>query len=188
MKGILIYPDRCMSCKSCVNACAVEHSTSKNLTDAMKERPRLKTTFFVEAMGDPGSMPAIIAMRHPPASFSSGDTETLQAIPINCRQCEEPLCVSVCPSKALTREPHSDLITYHQDKCLGCWMCMMSCPFGVIVEAPSPSGGPYRCDRCPDRSEPACVSACPTGAIKFGELDQLTRQRRKSLLKAHLSS
>lgn len=188
MKGILIYPDRCMGCKSCMNACALEHSASKSLYDALKERPRPKPAFFVEAMGHPGSLPAIIAMRHPPASFASGESDTLRAIPINCRQCEEPLCVSVCPSKALMKEPDTGLIAYQRERCLGCWMCMMSCPFGAIVEASSPPGGPYRCDRCPGRSEPACVSACPTSALQYGELDQLTRQRRKSLLRALLSS
>jgi carbon-monoxide dehydrogenase iron sulfur subunit len=55
-----------------------------------------------------------------------------------------------------------------QSKCRACWMCVMTCPFGAIV----PSGAfkvAIKCDACMHMEEPACVSSCPTGALRYGD-------------------
>ena len=67
--------------------------------------------------------------------------------------------------------------------CIGCRACAMVCPFGVISVG---DGGRavLKCDLCADRVgkglEPACVSACPTKAIRFVEVEVATAERRRS--------
>ena len=73
-----------------------------------------------------------------------------------------------------------------QEKCVGCWMCVMVCPFGVIRPSLLPGKKEkvaVRCDLCQDRETPACVEACPTGALFFGEIEDfkkaVSRARRR---------
>jgi carbon-monoxide dehydrogenase iron sulfur subunit len=58
------------------------------------------------------------------------------------------------------------VVVTDEDKCIGCWTCVMVCPYGVIGRHLETRTA-YRCDRCPDLDEPACVSACPTGALIY---------------------
>lgn len=47
-------------------------------------------------------------------------------------------------------------------------MCVMTCPFGAVTPVAT-----YRvaakCDACMHMDEPACVSGCPTGALRLGD-------------------
>jgi carbon-monoxide dehydrogenase iron sulfur subunit len=56
----------------------------------------------------------------------------------------------------------------------------MMCPFGMIARAPAPDGKlmALKCDLCPDLAIPACVDACPTGAIVFETGDGFAHQSR----------
>jgi thioredoxin reductase/Fe-S-cluster-containing hydrogenase component 2/CRP-like cAMP-binding protein len=106
-------------------------------------------------------------------------------IPISCRHCENPLCMTDCPPDALTRLPDGEVII--RDSCIGCGNCVRSCPYGVIQlvhDHPDHGGfsllrlfglgkksteeGPAKaakCDQCESlKGGPACVRACPTGA------------------------
>jgi len=105
-------------------------------------------------------------------------------IPISCRHCENPLCMTDCPPDALSRMPNGEVII--RDSCIGCGNCVGNCPYGVIslVHEKVSSGrslfswfgwgqepqeeGPAKaakCDQCHDlKGGPACVRACPTGA------------------------
>ena len=53
---------------------------------------------------------------------------------------------------------------------------------------PSETHKAYRCDRCPDRDVPACVSACPTGALVYETVPEFSAAVRRhasgELLKA----
>jgi len=92
-------------------------------------------------------------------------------LPIVCNNCEKPICVTVCPVKASIQRPDG-IVYVDPHRCIGCRYCMASCPYGVryinpvtkIVE---------KCFWCHHRVdaglEPACVLACPTGAILFGD-------------------
>ncbi|MFC1675306.1 4Fe-4S binding protein, partial [Candidatus Omnitrophota bacterium] len=55
-----------------------------------------------------------------------------------------------------------------ETRCVGCWMCMMACPYGAI-KPNTKTKLAVRCDKCKDKDEPACVIACPTGAIIWAE-------------------
>jgi len=120
-------------------------------------------------------------------------------IPISCRHCENPLCMTDCPPDALTRLPNGEVII--RESCIGCGNCVSNCPYGVIkmVYDTKSSGwsllslvglakkekGPAKaakCDMCHDLSGgPACVRACPTGAamrVNSAKLVQIAAGKR----------
>ncbi len=156
MQQVLIDPDKCLGCRSCELACAVAHSSSKNLFDAVAE---------------------VVSPRSRIAVERSGETN----FPIQCRHCSEPQCIKACMTGALTQDPTQGLVVQDAQKCVGCWMCVMVCPFGAIVQDSSRRVA-LKCDRCPDRTEPACVEACPTGAITCQEVEGYSKQKRQAFL------
>jgi len=81
-----------------------------------------------------------------------------------------------CIAGAIHRTEQQAVFT-DTDKCIGCWTCVMVCPYGVIGRHLE-QGTAYRCDRCPDRAEPACVSACPTKALVYLSTEQFAGARR----------
>ncbi len=94
-----------------------------------------------------------------------------------CQHCEDPTCASVCPVGALTKTPEGPVV-YAVDKCIGCRYCMQSCPFQVPrYDWTSLNPRIYKCILCTDLVKQglptACSEACPTGATKFGNRDEL---------------
>lgn len=97
-----------------------------------------------------------------------------------CQHCEEPTCASVCPVGAFTKTPEGPVL-YDENKCIGCRYCMQACPFQVPrYEWGSTYPRVQKCVFCHGRItqglQPACAEACPTGATKFGNRDELIRE------------
>jgi carbon-monoxide dehydrogenase iron sulfur subunit len=61
-------------------------------------------------------------------------------------------------------------------------MCVIVCPFGVIAREME-SKIIIKCDRCPDRDEPACVEACPVSALTFTDLEEIEKGKRRGVIK-----
>ncbi|AKB24647.1 CO dehydrogenase iron-sulfur protein CooF [Methanosarcina sp. MTP4] len=154
MKEVMIRPERCMGCRSCEIACAVEHSESKDLFTAIGESPVPRKRIYVEYIPD----------------FAV-------AVPITCRHCEDAPCTTVCPTNALSRDEVSRRVTHNPDLCIGCWTCSMVCNYGVIGRQKEARVA-VKCDLCPDREVPACVEACPTGALVFAEVKDFSGIKR----------
>ncbi len=83
---------------------------------------------------------------------------------LTCFQCDEAACVQVCPVEALRRREDTDAIEVDRQRCIGCGLCSIACPFGHIVHERS-SGIAVKCDLC--GGEPACAAFCPTRAISY---------------------
>lgn len=161
MKGFIsVNPKRCLGCRSCQLQCALEHSQSKDLFQAICERPLPQARINVEQEGQ-------------------------WAFPLQCRHCEDAPCIKVCPSKALEREDIESPVAIDDERCVGCESCILICPYGVIKM--SEAGKVVtKCDLCFARlkkdEQPACVLACPSGALQFKSLDQLKKEKGKQYL------
>jgi len=157
VKQIMAKSEYCLGCKSCELACAVAHSTSKTLFEAISELKPPQKRIFVESNGE--------------LNF-----------PLQCRQCLDAPCVHACMSGAMQFDLKTGLIQIDEQRCVGCMMCVMVCPFGVIAEIPT-SHRVAKCDRCQDLEyDPACVSACPTKALEFVEVQAFAQSGRKTFL------
>jgi Fe-S-cluster-containing hydrogenase component 2 len=90
--------------------------------------------------------------------------EEFKYIPLACFQCAAAPCVKVCPAGALVQE--EGLVRFVKEACIGCRMCMLGCPFGVIAYN-SAEGVIAKCDTC--GGDPECVKFCTPHALEFRE-------------------
>jgi formate dehydrogenase beta subunit len=103
-----------------------------------------------------------------------------------CLHCTEAACVDVCPTGALAYN-EMGFVSFEEEKCNGCGYCSQYCPFGIPrlgqVNTISGEAKSSKCTFCQDRTtnglSPACAQACPTGAILFGERDELVAMGKK---------
>ncbi|MBU4342713.1 MAG: 4Fe-4S dicluster domain-containing protein [Candidatus Omnitrophica bacterium] len=151
MKKIYCDIKKCLGCGACEIACAIEHSKSKKLDSAMNERP--------------------LPIKRRKAQFVARGV----AISTGCHHCEEAACVAACMSGAMYKDKKTGETKHDKDKCVGCWMCIMSCPFGVLTRQKEDKIV-VKCDLCADRDVPACVEACPTGALFMGTFKEFKEQ------------
>ena len=160
-KEIFVRLDRCMGCQTCKIACAVEHSQCKNLYGAIAEKPAPRSRIFVEWVSPNNKIPVV------------------------CRHCEDAPCMHACISGAISRNDEGVVLT-DKDSCIGCWTCVMVCPFGVIGRHLEEHKA-YRCDRCPDLDTPACVSSCPVEALVYRTVESFSEDARKDSASEMLS-
>lgn len=140
MKRVYVNEKWCLACHLCEYYCTYANSKENNMIKALKN---LKIN------------PRIHIEEHNGISFA-----------VQCRHCEEPLCVKGCISGALSKK--DGVIVIDKDKCVGCYTCILSCPYGAI--SPSDSGAVQKCELCVENGgAPACVKGCPNGAIVFEE-------------------
>ncbi|RLA63423.1 MAG: tetrathionate reductase [Epsilonproteobacteria bacterium] len=109
-----------------------------------------------------------------------------------CNHCENPPCVSSCPTGASYILDMTNITLVDEDKCTGCKACVASCPYDARFIMPE--GYISKCTFCHHRLEegllPACVSTCPTICMYFGNLNnpfskvsRLLRARKWKVLK-----
>lgn len=99
--------------------------------------------------------------------------------PRSCLHCEQPQCVTVCPTGASYKRAEDGIVLINTDICIGCKLCSWACPYGAR-EFDEDAGVMKKCTLCIDRiyntalpeaeREPACVATCPSRARHFGDL------------------
>jgi Fe-S-cluster-containing dehydrogenase component/DMSO reductase anchor subunit len=96
---------------------------------------------------------------------------------IGCHHCLEPTCLQGCPVDAYKKDAMTGIVLHSADACIGCQYCTWNCSYGVPQYNPA-RGVVGKCDMCHGRLElgqsPACVSACPSGAIQVEIVDVKT--------------
>ena len=152
MKGtIYIDYEKCVACGRCELACAVEHSRSKEIVASMSEPMPPQPRIRIEASN----------------GFST---------PLFCYHCENPQCIEVCPSGAISKLETGQVIL-DEELCVGCGACQFACHLGV-PERRRDGRAMIKCDLCMSRLElamkPACVTACRTGSLTFEFDDKKT--------------
>jgi formate dehydrogenase iron-sulfur subunit len=91
--------------------------------------------------------------------------------------CEDPGCLKACPAPGAIVQYANGIVDFISENCIGCGYCVAGCPFDIPRISPVDHKS-YKCTLCSDRVtvglEPACVKACPTGAILFGTKTDMT--------------
>lgn len=87
-------------------------------------------------------------------------------IPITCEHCTHPPCERICPVTAIHKSVEKGIVLVDSEKCTGCGLCRLVCPFGVETIAIRDRKA-IKCDLC--NGQPECVSFCLPGALKFVE-------------------
>jgi Fe-S-cluster-containing dehydrogenase component len=164
--GLVIDLDTCVGCHACAFNCKEWNSggISAPLTDE-----------------DPyGAKPDGVWFNRVHA-FEVGDGAAGRTVhfPRSCLHCEEPACVTVCPTGASYKREEDGIVLVDEDLCIGCKLCSWACPYGAR-EYDFDAGVMKKCTLCIDRiyntnleeedRVPACVSTCPANARHFGDL------------------
>ncbi len=140
-------------------------------------------------------------------------------LPVQCNQCENPPCTKACPVEATWKEKDG-IVVIDYDWCIGCRYCMAACPYearhfnftepkvpqneinpsmSYLSNRLRPRGVVEKCTFCLHRTRrgeyPACLEACPTGARKFGDLNDpnsevsaVLKNKRVFVLKEELNT
>jgi len=110
-------------------------------------------------------------------------------LPIMCRQCDPAPCGQICPTGAIIRDARTGAVLIVHERCIGCKMCMIACPFGAI-SLDSSSNNVAKCDLCD--GDPQCVKFCKprpanssafmantrASALQFVDATEATRTKR----------
>lgn len=144
---------RCSGCQACTVACM-----DQNDLEVEHERDAWRRVFKMEENNFP--------------------EEKVTFISLACMHCQDAPCLIACPTGAISQDGETGMVHIRQELCIGCHSCSMACPFGVPRFGKN--GKMEKCEMCAERVkhglEPACVHICPTKALKFGPVNELTGQ------------
>ena len=164
----LIDVSRCIGCKACQSACMEWNDL------------RPEVGHFEGSYENPADLgPSVwTLMKFAEHENEQGNLEWLIRKD-GCMHCEDPGCLKACPAPGAIVQYANGIVDFISDKCIGCGYCVKGCPFNIprISKTDHKS---YKCTLCSDRVsvglEPACVKACPTGAIMFGSKTDMKHQ------------
>jgi len=159
--ALIVNTDDCVGCYACEVACKQEHN--------LPVGPR-----WIRVYSDG------------PRNIEG--KQQLRYLATHCRHCSRPPCKDACPVGAITRRKDG-IVLIDEKLCIGCKDCIQSCPLGVMQfdEAKEVA---QKCDLCVERIDrgqpPACVAACPSHCIYFGDIEEITEKLgQKRLLAWH---
>jgi Fe-S-cluster-containing dehydrogenase component len=166
--GLVIDLDICVGCQACATSCKEWNTQgySAPLNDRNAHGASPEGTWLNRIHGYEVKSP-------------TDDQSRIVHFPRSCLQCEEPACVTVCPTGASYKRAEDGIVLVNPETCIGCKLCSWACPYGAR-EYDYDHGVMKKCTLCVDRiynenfaqedRVPACVKACPTGARHFGDL------------------
>ena len=159
-EGLLVSDTtRCVGCKRCETAC-----TEFNEGRAQPSLARIKVSRNYN-FGPRGQQAGV--------GLGMGEFGNFRILPNTCLQCPHPVpCASACPNQAFVLEGNTKARMVDQNKCTGCRMCQLACPWEMICFDES-AGKASKCFLC--NGQPECVQACPTGALRYVSWRDLSR-------------
>jgi sulfite dehydrogenase (quinone) subunit SoeB len=169
--GLVIDLDVCVGCHACATACKEWNSGghSAPLPDFNPYGKDAWGVWFNRVHSFEEGADGVVG---------DEDARTVH-FPRSCLHCEEPACVTVCPTGASYKRAEDGIVLVNADICIGCKLCSWACPYGAR-EFDEDQGVMKKCTLCIDRIYndnlaeaerlPACVMVCPTSARHFGDL------------------
>jgi Fe-S-cluster-containing dehydrogenase component len=159
MKAILIDITRCNGCFNCQIACKDEH-VDNDWSPYAKPQPDMGHFWMRVNEVERGVVPKV----------------KVSYVPKLCMQCENPPCEKAARDGAVYRRKDG-IVIIDPEKSNGQRKILESCPYGCIFWNEG-LDIPQKCTSCAHLldqgwKEPRCVEACCTGAMIFGEYDQL---------------
>jgi formate dehydrogenase iron-sulfur subunit len=193
--GTLINLTKCDGCKNydtplCVKACGQHNQTR------FPEPQKPLKFYWPQKKVEDWSEKRTVKNRLTPYNWTFVDRVKVEhngkeqevSVPRRCMHCDNPTCMKLCPFSAISQDK-SGAVSIDDGTCFGGAKCRDVCPWGIpqrqagvgiyLDFAPDLAGGGvmYKCDLCVDLlaegKEPACVSACPTGALKIGPREEI---------------
>ena len=170
--GLVIDLDTCVGCHACAVNCK-EWNTSGHTAPLTDTQPY-------------GALPDGVWLNRVHTYEAGTGTESRTVhFPRSCLHCEQPACVTVCPTGASYKRAEDGIVLVNADICIGCKLCSWACPYGAR-EFDQDQGVMRKCTLCVDRiyneniveaeRVPACVKACPAHARHFGDLGDATSE------------
>jgi Fe-S-cluster-containing dehydrogenase component len=166
--GLVIDLDICVGCQACVTACKSWNSQAAGIVPLADIDP-----------WGPTPEGAFLNRVHSYEVTPPEGPPQIVHFPRSCLHCDDPPCVTVCPTGASYKRGEDGIVLVDEDACMGCGLCAWACPYGAREMDPV-AGVMKKCTLCADRIEnanlpeadriPACVRTCPTGARHFGDL------------------
>ncbi len=160
----LIDVSTCIGCKACQAACMEWNDVRDNVGSnrgVYDNPPDLSAASWT-------------IMRY--AERKDGDRLEWLIRKDGCMHCQDPGCLKACPAPGAIVQYANGIVDFHEENCIGCGYCITGCPFN-IPRLSAKDSKVYKCTLCSDRvavgMEPACIKACPTGALQFGSKEQM---------------
>ncbi len=97
--------------------------------------------------------------------------------PLVCMQCEDPICMAVCPVNAIYVNEETGAKEIDYSKCMGCRTCVISCPLGGALVDPV-TGRTLKCHLC--HGDPACAKYCKTKALEWVDVSLANQRKRRA--------
>jgi len=145
VRKVYVKEEVCIGCRLCEVYCQLQHAHTKDLVKAFKrESP-------------------------PPLPRLRVDERGVVSLSVRCQQCEDAPCVQACLTGALERDPESRLVKLDEEKCIGCWTCLLVCPLAAIKQDTEQKKA-LKCDLCQGEEIPVCVANCPNEALVYVEV------------------
>lgn len=139
--------DACTGCKACVVAC--------NKLNGL----------------DTGEAWRMVGLIH----GGTAEAPVQRTVTTACHHCLDPACANGCPVGAYEKDSETGIVRHLDDQCIGCQYCTLTCPYEV-PQYNKRLGIVRKCDMCSGRlaagEPPACVRACPNGAISIRIVDR----------------
>ena len=135
--GLVIDLDTCVGCQACATSCK-EWNTGGYSAPLTDQEP-----YGADPHG------AWLNRIH---GFEVGEGANSQTVhfPRSCLHCEEPDCVTVCPTGASYKRAEDGIVLVNPDTCIGCKLCSWACPYGAR-EYDYGDGVMKKCTLCVDR-------------------------------------
>ena len=164
----LVDTARCIGCKRCMSAC-------KRWNGLRVERDELITDRETDLSANNWLVVNLLI------DTKNRDQKTYDHWA--CQHCIQPACAGVCPVSAITKLPEGPVVI-NEKKCIGCRYCFQACPFKV-PRFDFDKRVTRKCHLCYNRipllnyMKPACVAACPTGALFFGYKHEMILEAKR---------